>query len=171
MREHNPRSDTGDRSRATPERNGLSLKQFRAIILGFCLTLFMAAGTGHAFALWNQSAVMTMQVKAGTLPSPALNCSKVPNEASVLVTWTPQRSGVTGYDVTVTQDGQTIKTASYLPGITSEKITAPIGLIYQDTYAVKVTARYGSWQAQPATWDTIIASKPLLALGPSISCS
>jgi hypothetical protein len=154
--------------------SGMRPKSFRAaVIFGFCLTLLIAAGTGSALALWSQSASMTMQVKAGTLPSPDLQCAKVPNETAVLVTWTPQRAGVTGYDVTVTRDGQTLKTSSYSAGVISEKITPPLLGVGEYPYAVTVTAKYGSWQARPTGWTTIRASVTVLGLGSlaTISCS
>jgi hypothetical protein len=114
---------------------------------------------------------MTMQVKAGTLPSPNLQCAKVPNETAVLVTWTPQRAGATGYDVTVTRNGQTIKTVSYAAAVTSEKITPALLGVGDYSYSVTVTAKYGSWQAQPIAWSTIRVSIPLVGLLATISCS
>jgi hypothetical protein len=146
-------------------------KPFRPVILGFCLTLLIAGGGSSALALWSQSGSMTMQVKAGTLPSPDLQCAKVPNEAAVLVSWIPQRAGVTGYDVTVTRNGQAIKTVSYSAAVTSEKITPSTLGVGDYAYAVTVTAKYGTWQAQPAAWSTIRASVPLVGLLATISCS
>lgn len=150
---------------------GMKPKSFRAVIFGFCLTLLIAGSTGPALALWGQSASTTLQVKAGTLPSPDLHCANVPNETAVLVTWTPQRAGVTGYDVTVTRNGQTIKTVSYTATVTSEKITPSLLGVGEYTYAVKVTAKYDSWRAQPAAWSTIRATVPLVGLLATISCS
>ena len=149
----------------------LLLKPFHAVILGFCLTVFLAGGAGYALALWSQSATMTMHVSAGTLPSPKLQCSNVTNETAVLVTWTPQRAGATGYDVTVTRNGSTIKTASYPATVTSEKIMPPSIGAGNYTYNVTVTAKYASWQAQPSAWTTIRANVPVLGLLATISCS
>ena len=146
-------------------------KPVHALLLGFCLTLLLAGGTGSALALWSQSASITMQAKAGTLPSPDIQCAKVPNEIAVLVTWIPQRAGVTGYDVTVTRDGQTIKTASYSAAVTSEKITPPLLGVGEYPYTVTVTVKYGSWQAQPSAWSSISASVVVVGILASISCS
>lgn len=147
-------------------------KSFRPLFIGFCLAFLMAGGSVAALALWTQGASMTMLVKAGTLPPPELQCAKVPNETAVLVTWTAQRAGSTGYDVTVARNGQTIKNSSYPSSVTSEKITAPLaGGNYN--YVVTVTAKYGAWQAQPTAWSTIRASVAVVGLGSlaTISCS
>lgn len=146
-------------------------RRYRELILGFCLAVLLAGGAGSAYALWSQSATMTMQVKAGTLPLPQLQCSNVPNETAVLVTWTPQRPGVTGYDVTVTRNSQTIKTASYSAGVTSEKITAPVLGAGDYAYVVTVKAKYGSWEARPAAWNTIHANVVIVGSLATISCS
>lgn len=148
----------------------LLLKPFHTVILGFCLAVFVAGGAGYALALWSQSATMTMDVRAGTLPSPELACSKVPNETALLVSWTPQRAGATGYDVTVTRNGSTIKTASYPATVTSEKITPPPLGAGSYTYNVTVTAKYASWRAQPSAWTTIRANVPVIGSLATISC-
>ena len=143
-----------------------------AVVLGFCLTVLMGTGGGHALALWNQRATLAIQVKAETLPSPTISCAEIANQPSVVVTWTPQRSGVTSYDVTVARNGSTQKSTTYLPNVTSETITAPGGLAnlaYSYTYAVTVTANYGTWQAGPAVQNSIVATKVALAEG-DISC-
>lgn len=145
--------------------------RYRAVILGFCLTVLLAGGAGYAFALWSQSASMTMQVSSGTLPSPQLQCADVPNETAVLMTWVPQRAGVTGYDVTVTRNGQTIKAVSYPAGVTSEKVTPSALGVGEYSYTVTVTATYGSWQAQRADWTTIRANVPLFGALGTISCA
>ncbi|AUZ35679.1 hypothetical protein C3B78_15310 [Arthrobacter sp. PGP41] len=152
---------------------GMKPKSFRVLVLGFCFTLLIAGGSGPALALWSQNASMTMQVKAGILPSPDLECADVPNETAVLVTWTPQRAGVTGYDVTVTRNGLTIKSSSYSSSVTSERVTPPPLGAGDYAYSVTVTAKYGSWQAQPTAWDTIRARVAIIALGSmaTISCS
>lgn len=164
---------TGSEVPAPTRMAGMRPRSFRALIIGFCLTLLITGGVGTALALWSQSASMTMQVTAGTLPPPGLQCAKVPNETAVLVTWSPQRAGVTGYDVTVTRNGSTIKNSSYSVGVTSEKITAPTIGVGDYAYTVTVTAKYGSWRAQPAAWTTIRASVVLLGLGSlaTISCA
>lgn len=148
-------------------------RSVHALLLGISLSLLLAGGTGSALALWSQSASMTMHVKAETLPSPDLQCAKAPTETAVTVTWVPQRAGATGYDVTVTQDGQTIKTASYPAAVTSEKIPPPLLGVGEYTYAVTVTAKYGSWQAPPSTRSDIRASVVILGLGSlaKISCN
>ena len=128
----------------------------------------MGTGGGYALALWNQSASLTMQVRAETLPAPTLNCAEVANQPSVVVTWTPQRSGVTSYDVTVSRNGSTLKSVTYLPDVTTETITAPDGLenlIYSYTYAVTVTANYGPWQPPAVVQDNVVATRLILGSG------
>jgi hypothetical protein len=142
---------------------GIQPESFRAVILGFFLTLFVAGGTGSALALWSQSAATTMQVKADTLPSPDLQCSDVPNETAVLVTWVPQRSGVTGYDAPC-------------PGRTNNQDRELLGrsnLGKDDTLTIGVRrillrcrGHCKIWfvAAQPANWSTIHANIPLVGL-------
>lgn len=171
-------SDTGQealptkKSRTAARSSKLGRRPLRAAFLAFCLTVLMATGAGHALALWSQNATVTMQVTAETLPSPELSCAQGSNAQSVVVTWVPQRAGATSYVVTVSRDGNTISTTTYQqPGTTSQTITAPggINLAYSYTYAVTVTAQYGTWQASPAVQEDIVATKSLLG-SPRISC-
>lgn len=66
---------------------------------------------------------------------------------------------------------RTFTTNTYQPGMTSETVTAPGGLnlVYTDTYAVRVTAHYGPWQAAPVVQDNTVATKTLLGSA-RISC-
>ena len=50
-------------------------KPLRALLLGFCLSVLVAGGAVSALALWSQQATMTLDVTAGTLPPPELQCS------------------------------------------------------------------------------------------------
>lgn len=143
----------------------------RLLITVFCLTVLMGTGAGFAMAWWNQNATMTMKVTAETLPSPVLTCSRGTNEQNVVVTWVPQRTGVTSYDVTVTRNGSTERTGNHSPAKISETITAPGGLnlAYTYTYSVIVKAHYGTWEAKPVTYGGIVATKSLLGSA-KISC-
>ena len=149
------------------------VRRFRTLLVAFCLTVVMAGGAAAASALWSQSSTVTMDVTAGTVPSPELQCSKVSNETAVLVTWAPQGAGVTGYDVTVTRNGQTMKSASYAATVTSEKVSVPLLGVGDYAYTVTVTATHGSWKAEPSSWGTIRASVVVLGLGllSSIACT
>ena len=71
------------------------------------------------------------------------------------------------------RNGTVIKTASYAPTVTSEKITPPLMGVGEYDYVVRVTAKYGSWAARPAVFDTIHANVAVLGLGflATISCS
>lgn len=168
--ERGPR--TAGNRRTTVWHSKLHGRELKAACIGFCLTVLMGTGAGYAAALWNQSSTLTMQATAETLPSPVLTCGQGSNAQTVVVTWAPQRAGVTSYVVTVTRNGTIFTTKTYQPGTTSETITAPPGIInvaYTYTYAVTVIAHYGSWQASPAVQDNIIATKTLLG-SPRISC-
>lgn len=172
MTKADPLVSAATRRGAIAPRTKLRRKLHPAVVLGFCMTVLMGTGGGYALALWNQSATLTMQAKAETLPSPTIICAEVANQPSVVVTWTPQRSGVTSYDVTVARNGSTQKSTTYLPNVTSETITAPGGLanlVYSYTYAVTVTANYGTWKAGPVVQDGIVATRVALGEG-DISC-
>jgi hypothetical protein len=151
-----------------------SLPGYATAVFTFCLALFLSAGGGQALALWNQHATLAIQVTAETMPPPTLSCAQGSNNQTVIVSWVPQRAGVTSYRVSVTRDGAALYSRNYPPGTTTETLDSTSGLLdvlSSRTYSVIVEANYGTWKANAAEYSGIRAQSGVLGLLSTISCS